>query len=115
MAKKTFQQFQLPPNRIRLVNPEAINHLALGTIVQPTRVISGNLEATDLKIKGAEGSAAQIYTMTARGVFNFGDGNDGAVTISSNTTLTADRYYRTLTVNNGVTLSPAGYRIFVSE
>jgi len=43
----------------------------------------------------------------------FGNGEDGNVTISSNTTLTADRYYDDLTINSGYTLSPAGYRIFV--
>ncbi len=35
----------------------------------------------------------------------FGDGSDGDVTISSNTTLVSDRYYNNLTVNNGVTLN----------
>lgn len=43
----------------------------------------------------------------------FGDGSDGNVTISSNTTLTADMYYNDLTVNNGVLLNSGGYRIFV--
>jgi hypothetical protein len=42
----------------------------------------------------------------------FGDGSDGAVTISSNTSLTRDMYYSSLTVNAGVTLSPNGWRIF---
>jgi hypothetical protein len=40
-----------------------------------------------------------------------GDGVDGAATISSNTTLTRDMYYSSLTVNNGVTLNPGGYII----
>ncbi len=44
----------------------------------------------------------------------FGNGATGAVTISSNTTLTADVYYTTLTVNNGFTLTTAGYRVFAS-
>src|SRR3990167_112879 len=42
----------------------------------------------------------------------FGDGSDGDVTISVNTTLTADKYYDDLVVNSGVTLFPNGYRIF---
>lgn len=42
----------------------------------------------------------------------FGNGIDGNVTISANTTLTADMYYDTLTINNGYVLSPNGYRIF---
>lgn len=43
----------------------------------------------------------------------FGDGSDGDVVISSNTSLTRDMYYDDLTINNGITLSTKGYRIFV--
>jgi hypothetical protein len=42
-----------------------------------------------------------------------GDGSDGAVTISSNTTLTRDMYYESLTVNSTKELNAAGFRIFV--
>ena len=45
----------------------------------------------------------------------FGDGHDGDVIISSNTSLSRDMYYNNLTINNGVTLNPNGYRIFVKE
>lgn len=44
----------------------------------------------------------------------FGDGRDGAGTISTNTTLTKDMYYTNLTVNSTYTLSTGGYRIYVS-
>jgi hypothetical protein len=44
----------------------------------------------------------------------FGTGSDGAVTISSNTTLTADKNYTNLTVNAGVTLNTAGFTVCVS-
>ena len=43
----------------------------------------------------------------------FGDGSDGDVTISSDTSLSRDMYYNNLTINPGVTLNPNGYRIFV--
>jgi hypothetical protein len=43
----------------------------------------------------------------------YGDGSDGDVTISVNTTLTRDMVYNNLTVDVGVVLSPDGYRIFV--
>lgn len=43
----------------------------------------------------------------------FGDGSDGDVVISSNTTLTADMYYDDLTINDGIELKPDGYKIFV--
>jgi len=42
---------------------------------------------------------------------DFGDGSDGDVTISSPTTLTSDKYYNNLTVND--ILSTGGYRVFV--
>lgn len=43
----------------------------------------------------------------------FGDGSDGDVTISSNTTSTRDMYYNNLTIASSSTLYPNGYRIFV--
>lgn len=45
-------------------------------------------------------------------IYNFGDGSDGSVTISSPTTLTRDMYYSTLTVND--TLTTNGFAIYVS-
>ena len=44
-----------------------------------------------------------------------GDGSDGDVTISSNTTLTRDMYYRNLTVDSGYTLNTGSFRIFVQR
>jgi len=43
----------------------------------------------------------------------YGDGSDGTVTISGNTTLTQDMFYLDLTINDGVTLTTGGYRVFV--
>ena len=43
----------------------------------------------------------------------FQDGSDGSVTVTTNTSLTQDMYYSTLTINNGVTLSSEGFMIFV--
>ena len=45
----------------------------------------------------------------------FGDGSDGGVTISSDTTLTADIYYNDLTIQTGKVLNPNGFRIFVKN
>ena len=42
----------------------------------------------------------------------FGDGSDGAVTISANTTLTRDMFYTTLGVSTTFALHTAGYRVF---
>lgn len=43
----------------------------------------------------------------------FGDGSDGSVTISANTTLTEDKHYVNLTINAGVRLNTNGYRLLV--
>lgn len=45
--------------------------------------------------------------------FIYGQGTDGDATIAANTTLSRDWYYNNLTINNGVTLTTSGYRIFV--
>src|SRR5918912_1656617 len=45
----------------------------------------------------------------------FGDGSDGSVVVTVNTTLTRDMYYQNLTVGSGVVISPAGFRIFVKD
>jgi len=43
----------------------------------------------------------------------YGSGMDGNITISTNTTLTRDMYYNNLTINPGIVLNTAGYRVFV--
>jgi hypothetical protein len=45
----------------------------------------------------------------------FGDGSDGDVTISVDTTITSDMYYDNLTIQTGKTLNPNGFRIFVKN
>jgi hypothetical protein len=43
----------------------------------------------------------------------YGSGNDGNVTISTNTTLTRDMHYNNLTINDDIHLNTAGFRVFV--
>ena len=57
---------------------------------------------------GSTGNIGPAY------VAPFGTGSDGNITISGNTTLSRDMYYANLTVNAGVILTTAGYRIFCS-
>jgi len=45
----------------------------------------------------------------------YGTGADGDVTISSNTTLTSDKFYKNLTIDASIHLNPGGYRIFVQN
>lgn len=54
-------------------------------------------------------------TITQRDDSIFGEGTDGAATISSGTTyLTKDMYYTNLTINSGATLFTNGFRVFVN-
>lgn len=45
----------------------------------------------------------------------WGNGADGDVTISTNTTLTRDMFYNNLTINSGAVLNTGGYRVFVAN
>jgi len=84
-----------------------------GSILAGTQLIAtidslGNTVYKAIKIGG---SSVQ-YTMNDYGLFSFGDGSDGALSTTGNVTLTADKYYTDLTINNGHTFNPAGYRVF---
>lgn len=45
----------------------------------------------------------------------FGNASDGDVTIGSNVSLSSDKYYRNLAVNNGFTLTTNGYAIYALQ
>lgn len=60
------------------------------------------------------GGVATQYVITNSGIFSYGDGSDGSAHIVANATLTSDKYYTDLTIDNGAILNPGGYRIFVS-
>lgn len=45
----------------------------------------------------------------------YGSGSDGSVTISTNTTLSSDKYYYNLEVNANTNLITNGYRVFVKN
>jgi len=72
----------------------------LGTAGQVQKVNSGST--------GMEWGSAGLLN----GSDYFGTGADGSVTISSNTTLTSDMNYSSLTVDAGYTLNCDGYRVF---
>lgn len=70
------------------------------------------------------GGTSKQYSIGNSGIFSFGDGSDGAGVADGSGalagasllagvyTLTRDVYYTSLTVSTGVTIIPAGYRIF---
>jgi hypothetical protein len=47
--------------------------------------------------------------------FAFGDGSDGVVAITSNTTLARDMYYLQLDVSSGAVVNTNGFRLFVAD
>jgi len=55
------------------------------------------------------------YLDDTQGCGYFGDGSDGDATISSDTTITRDRYYNNLTINGTKWLHADGHRIFVKN
>ena len=59
-----------------------------------------------------DGTTLRVNGSTISSQDTFGDGSDGAATIAGDTSLTSDVFYTNLTVDAGVVLTTAGYRIF---
>lgn len=92
------------------------------------RLVSGDLERNPISssnsnalVNFSSGTkeifiAAIAASVAASSSFYFGDGSAGDVTISSGTTtLSADAYYKNLTISGTGSLRTNGYRVFVSE
>lgn len=74
----------------------------------------------------AIGGTTVQYVITNSGIFSYGDGSDGTATCDGSTavagmsrsgstyTLTRDVYFNTLTIDSGVTVKMANYRMFCS-
>ena len=75
--------------------------------------LSGSLLGTGVRSSTTALYGDQTYKAPGDSLI-FGNGSNGAVTISTNTSLTADGFYTNLTINNGVTLNPNGWHIYVS-
>ena len=73
--------------------------------LDPRAGLPGMALGGDVSLAGTQGAypAAILY----------GDGSDGDVTVSVDTTLVRDMYYDNLVVNAGVRLSTGGFRLFV--
>ena len=60
------------------------------------------------------GADARYLTSNSYGTTQlYGDGSDGAVSLTANSKLTRDMYYDNLTVSNNAILNSSGYKIFV--
>ena len=73
---------------------------------------SGDLLASNnlSDVDSAETSRENLEALSA---MIYGDGSDGDVTISTNTTLTRDMYYDSLTINEGIELNTGGFYVYV--
>lgn len=76
------------------------------------KVLTGFVEGTGT-VTDSDSILSAIQKLAGRNdMSEFGDGSDGSVTISSDTTLVRDMYYDNLTIDSGVNLFPNGFRIF---
>ena len=93
------------------LTPAAVAGSTIYTL--PSAIGAAGTFLTDVAGNGTLSWAAAAASGGDNGVF--GDGSDGDVIISVNTTLTRDMYYQNLTINAGYTLDPSGFRIFVKD
>ena len=63
-----------------------------------------------MAIKSYDGNSASV-TFIPDPIY--GSGKDGNYTASANISLTRDMYYNNLTINNGIHVNTAGYKVFV--
>lgn len=71
---------------------------------------------TDGQVLTASSVASLGVTWSSPASTNlFGDGIDGNVIISSNTSISRDMYFNDLTISNTFILDPSGYQIFVKD
>lgn len=103
--------------------PKAHNQAA-STITSDRFPVDRLPAMTDEKIwKGTGGNVEEVDMPAAGGLAIFGDGSDGNHTVTAgytggpitNNALTRDAFFDNLTINNGVTLDTAGFRIFVKN
>ena len=92
---------------------------ATGSTSNASTTVAGKVElATDAELRtgtATGGTGATIVPNPSQllNLWLYGDGSDGDVTISINTSLTRDMYYNNLTVNTGIELNPAWFAIYV--
>ncbi len=90
------------------IKPPAVSPSVTYTLPS-TSGSSGQFLTTD----GSANLSWSTPTSSSGGLSIYGNGADGDVTVTGNTTLTSDMYYDDLTINSGVNLCSNGYKVFV--
>ena len=93
-----------------------------GDVLAGWAIGSDEMSKGSVKIQSTKGKILNIsiggddiqYQVGNEGMLTYGDGSDGALSTTGNVTLTEDKYYTDLTINDGHTFNPAGYRVFVT-
>lgn len=104
------------PEHIWIINPD------VSAVIQaPTKywIVTGDsVSLMNQSQRNAVDDQELLDSVTASPAFDigaFGDGQDGIVTVAINATLAQDKYYQRVTVQSGITVTLAGFRVFASE
>lgn len=95
----------------------ATNNVCANAIKSATTNVdtSGSIAPTaGYVLRANDSTHASWQDISGQLIEDFGSGADGDVIISVDTTLSRDMFYNSLTVNNGVTLNPVNYKIYVA-
>lgn len=99
-------------NEIQSLTPEQIQQSVTEDILYNKRILGGSVNIGNIiKISG-DRTSSEILGSKLRSHEIYGDGSDGSVSITSNTSLTRDVYYTDITISNNAHLDTAGYRLF---
>lgn len=91
---------------------EINNSIKMGSDI----VISSGSEGLAFSDQFGSRTLTQIRAVTSSTpMYFYGDGVDGDLTVTTTYTATRELFFQNLTINNGATFKPNGYRIFVRD
>jgi hypothetical protein len=108
-------------NAMKFKRVDWVSSNAVTIVPNEGSVIDGNLVSlalhpstfTEMFVDSDENWQRTLLDLSSN--FAFGDGGDGVVAISADTTLTRDMYYKQLNVSSGARIATNGFRVFVQD